>query len=63
MPRMTLEKKQEGTTEHKRVKKNPKDMCEQGLKHGGFRGVSQLKTPRRGRVGEGRGDGSREHKL
>lgn len=59
MSGMMLEKKQKS----KRVKKNPKDTYEQGLKHGDFREVRELKIPRRGRMGEGRGDRSREHKL
>lgn len=44
-PGMTLEKKQKG----KRVKKNPKPLCQQGLKHGGFREIGELKMPRRGK--------------
>lgn len=59
MPGLTLEKKQKG----KGVKKNPKHMCKQGLKHGGFREVRELKIPRRGRKGEARGNASRQHKL
>ena len=43
--------------------KNPKDKGEQALKHRGCREVREPRIPRRGRTGEGRGDGSREHEL